>query len=63
MLGRKAAVTQERGRPITLDDGARVLLTVHPSYLLRLPDAAAKAAERERFVADLRHAKAILDKA
>lgn len=63
VLGRKAAVTQERGRPVTLDDGGRVLLTVHPSYLLRLPDAAAKAAERERFVADLRHAKAILDKA
>jgi hypothetical protein len=26
---------------------------VHPSYLLRIPDRAAAAAERARFVADL----------
>lgn len=63
VLGRKVAVTKERGRPLVLEDGVRVLLTVHPSYLLRLPDAASKAAERERFVADLRQAKAILDEA
>lgn len=31
------------------------LITVHPSFLLRLPGAAAKAREYERFVADLRH--------
>ena len=41
-------------------DGARALVTVHPSFLLRIPDAAAKAAERERFVADLEQAKALL---
>jgi DNA polymerase len=28
-------------------------ITVHPSYLLRLPDEAAKAREYENFVADL----------
>jgi hypothetical protein len=31
---------------------------VHPSYLLRLPDADAKAREYERFVADLKMAAA-----
>ena len=57
VLGRKPAVTKERGRAIETVDGAVAMLTVHPSYLLRLPDAAAKAAERERFVADLKAAR------
>ena len=60
VLGRKVAVTRERGQGIDLPDGARALLTVHPSYLLRIPDAAAKATERDRFVSDLKRAKALL---
>ena len=60
VLGRKPAVTRERGRPVKLADGATALLTVHPSYLLRIPDAAAKAAERARFVADLQQARTLL---
>lgn len=59
VLGRKAAVTQERGRPIDLTDG-KALLTVHPSYLLRIPDREAAAAERERFVADLKLVRSLL---
>jgi uracil-DNA glycosylase family protein len=53
VLGRKPAVTKERGRPLALDDGGVGMLTVHPSYLLRLPDAAAKAEARAHFVNDL----------
>jgi DNA polymerase len=53
VLGRKPAVQVERGRIITADDGARVLLTVHPAYLLRLPDPATRESERARFLADL----------
>lgn len=60
VLGRKPAVTKERGRAIPLSDGAAALLTVHPSYLLRIPDAASKAAERARFVADLERARSLL---
>jgi len=60
VLARKVAVTKERGRGIDLSDGARALVTVHPSFLLRIPDAAAKAAERDRFVADLKQARALL---
>ena len=41
-------------------DGAKALLTVHPSYLLRIPDDAGRAAERDRFVVDLKRAKALL---
>lgn len=57
VLGRKPAVQAERGRILTTPEGARVLLTVHPSYLLRLPDAATRAEERRRFVADLAMAR------
>jgi uracil-DNA glycosylase len=60
VLGRKVAVTKERGRPIALEDGSTALLTVHPSYLLRIPDKAAAAAERARFVEDLRAARELL---
>lgn len=53
VLGRAVAITRERGRTVPLGNGA-ALVTVHPSYLLRLPDEAAKAREYAAFVADLR---------
>lgn len=58
VLGRKPAVQAERGRVMTTADGARVLLTVHPAYLLRLPDPARRDSERARFLADLAAASA-----
>ena len=45
---------------ITSEDGTQVLVTVHPSYLLRLPDEEAKAREYERFVEDLKLAARLL---
>lgn len=60
VLGRKAAVTRERGHTIPQADGSRVVLTVHPSYLLRLPDEATRLAEGRRFVDDLKRVRAIL---
>ena len=54
VLGRKPAVIKERGRLIELADDSVAVLTVHPSYLLRLPDAAAKAEARAHFIDDLR---------
>ncbi|RZJ18598.1 MAG: DUF4130 domain-containing protein [Brevundimonas sp.] len=60
VLDRKVAVTKERGTPIPLDDGALLMITVHPSYLLRIPDEAGKAAERARFVQDLTATQALL---
>lgn len=60
VLGRKVAVTKERGHGIELADGAKALLTVHPSYLLRIPDEAGRAVERDRFVLDLKRAKTLL---
>lgn len=54
VLGKITPINKTRGRVIELDDATKVLVTVHPSYLLRLPDDDAKAREYERFVEDLR---------
>lgn len=54
VLGRAVTITRDRGRPIELPDGQTVFVTVHPSYLLRVPDEDAKAREYRAFVADLR---------
>jgi uracil-DNA glycosylase len=56
VLGRAVTITRERGRPIEMSDGHMAFVTVHPSYLLRVPDEAAKAREYRAFVADLRKA-------
>src|SRR6202158_127368 len=53
-------INRNRGRLIDLDEGIKALVTVHPSYLLRLPDADAKAREYQRFVDDLKIAAALL---
>ena len=45
VFGKITPINKSRGRLIDLDDGTRALVTVHPSYLLRLPDAEAKARE------------------
>ncbi|WP_315834038.1 UdgX family uracil-DNA binding protein [Bradyrhizobium prioriisuperbiae] len=54
VFGKITPINTSRGRLIDLDDGAKALVTVHPSYLLRLPDEDARAKEYERFVDDLR---------
>ena len=63
VLGKITPVIKNRGRLIDLDDGIKALVTVHPSYLLRLPDADAKAEEYQRFVDDLKIAAKLLNKA
>jgi DNA polymerase len=58
VLGRAVTIGRERGRPIALAQG-QAMVTVHPSYLLRLPDEESKAREYCHFVADLRAAAAL----
>lgn len=53
VLGRAVTITRERGKPMPLGN-TTALVTVHPSYLLRLPDEDAKRREYASFVADLR---------
>jgi DNA polymerase len=62
LFGRPVTVTKLRGRILQLPDGAAALVTIHPSFLLRIQDAADKKREYAHFVADLRLAAKILAK-
>jgi probable DNA metabolism protein len=53
LLGRPVTIGRERGRPIHLPNGQTVFVTVHPSYLLRLPDEASRTREYAAFIRDL----------
>jgi DNA polymerase len=61
VLGRPVTISRERVRPIKTAEGQTVFVTVHPSYLLRIPDAAAKAREYEAFVRDLRSIRTLME--
>jgi DNA polymerase len=56
LLGRAVPVTAERGRWLPRPDGLEVLVTLHPSALLRV-DSEDREAAFEAFVADLRQAQ------
>jgi DNA polymerase len=58
VMGRAVTIGRERGRPTPLSDGRTGWVTVHPSFLLRVDDAARADAEYARFVSDLREADA-----
>ncbi|MGA7993470.1 MAG: uracil-DNA glycosylase family protein, partial [Bradyrhizobium sp.] len=62
VFGKITPINKNRGRLIDLEEGIKALVTVHPSYLLRLPDEDAKAREYGRFVDDLKIAAALLRK-
>jgi uracil-DNA glycosylase len=55
---RPVSVLRERG--LTDFDRLRGFLTVHPSFLLRVPDEVNRATEYQRFVADLRAVSALV---
>lgn len=52
LLGRTVSVQKERARTFPLEDGSELWITTHPSYLLRLSDAA-RADEEYKFINDL----------
>jgi DNA polymerase len=56
LLGRVVTITKVRGEPIDLHDGARLVVTIHPSALLRTEDEADKRAKYRDFVDDLKAA-------
>ena len=56
LTGKTMTISRERGRPLTLADGGTAFITVHPSYILRIPDTASADAEFARFVEDLQRA-------
>jgi DNA polymerase len=54
LCGRPITIAGARGEVLSAIDGTRLVVTIHPSYLLRIEDANDKAREYERFVGDLR---------
>ena len=58
LLGRPVPVTAERGKWLPREDGTLVLVTLHPSALLRV-DPEQREAAIEAFVADLRQTKGL----
>jgi uracil-DNA glycosylase family protein len=56
VFGKATPIGANRGRALPLGGGTRGLVTYHPSYLLRLPDEAAKRAAFGAFVDDLKRA-------
>ena len=60
LTGSRKNLLKRRGTVEAADDGTPVFITVHPSFLLRLPDLKQKAEERARFRDDLRTAAAMV---
>ena len=54
LLGKTFRVTRQRGEFFTSDLGPVLTATVHPSSILRAPDAASREREMDEFVSDLR---------
>ncbi|UVK43210.1 UdgX family uracil-DNA binding protein [Mesorhizobium sp. AR07] len=57
LLGKAIPVTKMRGQVIEREDGLRVFITIHPSFILRIHEPADKEAERERFLHDMKQVK------
>ncbi|MHA6344959.1 UdgX family uracil-DNA binding protein [Roseivivax sp. CAU 1761] len=60
LTGRGDGITRRRGRMERAGDGTPILPTFHPSYLLRLPDPAARETATAAFRADLAGAAALV---
>ncbi|MBX3582015.1 MAG: UdgX family uracil-DNA binding protein [Rhizobiaceae bacterium] len=60
LLGKAVPITKMRGQLVERDDGLRVFLTIHPSFILRIRDPDDKEAERARFLDDMLEVKKLL---
>lgn len=59
LTGSGDAIMKRRGQIEHMEDGTPVLITLHPSYLLRVPDADTKAQSLAQFRADLAKANTL----
>jgi len=60
LTGNRKGLLKRRSTVEAAEDGTPVFITVHPSFLLRLPDRAQQAEERALFRDDLRAAAAMV---
>ena len=57
VLGRTVKVARARSQPVRFGEQGLAIVTVHPAYLLRLPDRGRARDERASFIEDLRRAQ------
>jgi uracil-DNA glycosylase len=60
LLARNVSITSVRGKLLETEEGAKLAVTIHPSYLLRIIEREDKEQEYRRFVGDLRMCKQAL---
>jgi DNA polymerase len=58
LIGKVVTISRTRGEPLTLADGSECWITVHPSFLLRIPEEDRRREERALFVRDLKRINA-----
>ena len=58
LFEKTVTIGRARGEPQTLEDGSECWVTVHPSFLLRIPEEDRRREERALFVRDLERIKA-----
>ena len=58
LFGKAMAIGKNRGAPLELPDGGECWITVHPSFLLRIPEEDRKREEKKLFLRDLKRIKA-----
>jgi DNA polymerase len=56
LLGHAVTVSQVRAAPMRLNSASHIWVTIHPSFLLRIPDDAQRRKEYSRFVQELKDA-------
>jgi uracil-DNA glycosylase len=56
LLGHAVTVSQVRAAPMRLNPKSHIWVTVHPSFLLRIPDDEKRRTEYDRFVQEMRDA-------
>ncbi len=63
LTGKTVTISKMRRTPVELADGTKLVVTIHPSALLRIEDENDKHAAYRDFVADLKAARAAAGKA
>jgi uracil-DNA glycosylase family protein len=60
LLGKPVPITKMRGDLVQREDGLRIFVTIHPSFILRIRERADKEAERARFLDDIKAVKKLM---
>jgi DNA polymerase len=60
LLGKPVPITKMRGDLVQREDGLRIYVTIHPSFILRIRERADKEAERARFLDDMKAVKKLM---